>query len=96
MNGQSGSGLFLIIYLVIIFGAMWSFMIRPQRKKQKAEDAVTIENIGDTLTVTAVPAEGAAFQGWSTSHATAVVEDASALTTQVTFERMFSLTATFE
>ena len=51
---------------------------------------------GDTLTVTAVPAEGAAFKGWSTSHKTAVLEDAAALTTQVTFERMFSLTATFE
>ncbi len=37
MEGQSGSGLFLIIYLVIIFGAMWFFMIRPQRKKQKEE-----------------------------------------------------------
>ncbi len=51
---------------------------------------------GDTLTVTAVPAEGATFKGWSTSHKTAVLEDAAALTTQVTFERMFSLTATFE
>lgn len=51
---------------------------------------------GVPLTITAVPEQGASFKGWSTSHKTAVLEDASALTTQVTFERMFSLTATFE
>ena len=51
---------------------------------------------GDTLTVTAVPEEGATFKGWSTSHDTAVLADPAALTTEVTFERMFSLTATFE
>jgi len=50
----------------------------------------------DTLTVTAVPAQGAAFKGWSTSHKTAVPEDASALTTEITFEKNFNLTATFE
>ena len=51
---------------------------------------------GVPLTITAMPEQGASFKGWSTSHKTAVLEDASALTTQVTFERMFSLTATFE
>ena len=51
---------------------------------------------GVPLTITAVPEQGASFKGWSTSHKTAILEDASALTTQVTFERMFSLTATFE
>ena len=50
MDGQSGSGLFLIVYLVVIFGAMWFFMIRPQRKKQKEEQKMR-ENlqIGDEI-----------------------------------------------
>jgi len=48
------------------------------------------------LTITAVPDEGASFAGWKTSHDTAVLEDASALTTELEFERMFTLTATFE
>ncbi|MBQ4580868.1 MAG: CotH kinase family protein [Clostridia bacterium] len=48
------------------------------------------------LTVTAVPGEGAAFAGWKTSQDSAVLEDASALTTQLTFERMFTLTVTFK
>ena len=48
------------------------------------------------LTITAVPAEGATFKGWTVSHDSAVVEDPSALTTQVTFSRVFTLTANFE
>ena len=50
MNGQSGSGLFMIIYLVVIFGALWFFMIRPQRKKQKEEQKMR-ENlqVGDEI-----------------------------------------------
>ncbi|MBR6668468.1 MAG: CotH kinase family protein [Clostridia bacterium] len=48
------------------------------------------------LTVTAVPAEGATFTGWEVSHDSAVVEDPTALTTTVTFSRVFTLTATFE
>ncbi len=48
------------------------------------------------LTITAVPGEGAAFAGWTTSHDTAVLTDAAALTTELSFERMFTLTATFE
>ena len=50
MDGQSGSGLFLIVYLVVIFGAMWFFMIRPQRKKQKEEKKMR-ENlqVGDEI-----------------------------------------------
>lgn len=48
------------------------------------------------LTVTAAPAEGSTFAGWTTSHDTAVVADPEALTTQVSFERIFTLTATFE
>ena len=48
------------------------------------------------LTITAVPAEGATFKGWKVSQTTAVVEDPTALTTTVTFSRMFTLTANFE
>ncbi len=48
------------------------------------------------LTITAVPGDGASFAGWTTSHDTAVLEDASAPTTNLSFERMFTLTATFE
>ncbi len=38
-NGQAGGigAIGMIIYLVVIFGAMYLFLIRPQRKKQKEE-----------------------------------------------------------
>ena len=48
------------------------------------------------LTITAVPAEGAIFKGWKVSQSSAVLEDPTALTTTVTFSRMFTLTANFE
>ena len=48
------------------------------------------------LTVTAVPAEGATFTGWTVSHDSAVLADPTALTTTVTFSRVFTLTANFE
>ena len=47
------------------------------------------------ITVTAVPAEGKTFAGWKASHASAVVADPTALTTQVDFSRVFTLTANF-
>jgi len=37
--GQQGSGLSMIIMLVLIFVVMWLFMIRPQQKKQKELNA---------------------------------------------------------
>ena len=48
------------------------------------------------LTVTAVPAEGATFKGWTVSGDSAVLADPSALTTEITFEKLFTLTAAFE
>ena len=48
------------------------------------------------LTVTAVPAEGATFKGWKTSDDSAVLADPAALTTQVSFDSDFTLTAVFE
>ena len=45
-----GGGLFMIFYLVIIFGAMYFILIRPQRKKQKEEKKMR-ENlqVGDEI-----------------------------------------------
>ncbi len=47
---NNGSGIVMIIYLVVIFGAMYFFMIRPQKKKQK-EEKLMRENlqIGDEI-----------------------------------------------
>ena len=49
-TGSTGSPLFLIFYLVIIFGAMYFLMIRPQKKKQKEEKKMR-ENlqVGDEI-----------------------------------------------
>ncbi len=33
----TGNPIFLILYMVVIFGAMYFLLIRPQRKKQKEE-----------------------------------------------------------
>ena len=48
------------------------------------------------MSVTAVPAKGATFTGWTVSQPSVVLEDPDALTTEVTFSRMFTLTANFE
>ena len=47
---QGGSMWLMIIYLVVIFGAMYFLLIRPQRKKQKEEKKMR-ENlqIGDEI-----------------------------------------------
>ena len=50
-NANAGGGtLFMIVYLVIIFGAMYFILIRPQRKKQKEEKKMR-ENlqVGDEI-----------------------------------------------
>lgn len=48
-NG-AGSWIGIIIYLVVIFGAMYLLLIRPQRKKQKEEKKMR-ENlqVGDEI-----------------------------------------------
>ncbi len=48
------------------------------------------------LTATAVPAQGAVFTGWTVSHESVALSDPDGLTTQVTFQRVFTLTANFE
>lgn len=35
MQAQNGGGMQMILMMVLIFGIMWFFMIRPQQKKQK-------------------------------------------------------------
>ena len=50
-NAAGGlGGIGMIIYLVVIFGAMYFFLIRPQRKKQKEEKKMR-ENlqVGDEI-----------------------------------------------
>lgn len=48
-----GSGLFLIIYLVIIFGFIYFLMIRPQKKEQKKMAAMMASlEIGDSVLTT--------------------------------------------
>ena len=37
MGNKEGSGMESMIFLVLIFGVFWLFMIRPQVKKQKAQ-----------------------------------------------------------
>ena len=48
------------------------------------------------LTVTAVPAKGAKFVGWTVSHETAEIAAPASDTTQITFRESFTLTANFE
>jgi len=45
-NGAGGSGLSLLIMLVLMFAIMYFFMIRPQRKRQKE-----IQEFRNSLTV---------------------------------------------
>ena len=49
-TGGAGGTVFMIVYLVIIFGAMYLLLIRPQKKKQKEEKKMR-ENlqIGDEI-----------------------------------------------
>ena len=44
------SGIGLIVFYVLIFGAMWFFLFRPQKKKQK-EEKLMRENlqVGDEI-----------------------------------------------
>lgn len=44
-DGQQGSPVTSIVFLVLIFGVFWLFMIRPQMKKQKAQQKFK-ESIG--------------------------------------------------
>ena len=46
----AGGGIFMIIYMVIIFGVMWFIMIRPQKKEQKRVAAMLADlSVGDSV-----------------------------------------------
>ena len=48
--GGSGSIVTMIVWMVVIFGAMYFFMIRPQQKEQKKKDLMLKElAVGDTV-----------------------------------------------
>lgn len=49
-EGGTQSLIPMIIMMVVLFGAMYFFMIRPQRKKQKAEEKMRNEiQVGDEV-----------------------------------------------
>lgn len=53
-EASAGGGLTLmIVYIVVIFGAMYFFAIRPQKKEQKKMNAMLSEMaVGDTIVTT--------------------------------------------
>lgn len=53
-EASAGSGMTLmIVYIVVIFGAMYFFAIRPQKKEQKRLNAMLSEMaVGDTIVTT--------------------------------------------
>lgn len=51
--GGTGGILTMVIWMVVIFGAMYFFMIRPQQKEQKKKDLMLKElAVGDTVLTT--------------------------------------------
>ncbi len=53
-EASAGGGMTLmIVYIVVIFGAMYFFAIRPQKKEQKRLNAMLSEMaVGDTIVTT--------------------------------------------
>ena len=56
-NGQAQGGgqsmVFLIVVYGLIIGAFWFFAIRPQKKKQKEQDAmISAVEVGDSVLTT--------------------------------------------
>ena len=60
-QSQGGSGMTMIIFWFLILGAMWFFLVAPQRKKQKqhtkmieelisGDDVITASGIYGTIT----------------------------------------------
>ena len=48
--GAASNGLVMVVYIVVIFGAMYFLMIRPQRKEQKQKAAILASMaIGDSV-----------------------------------------------
>ena len=54
-NAQGGGGSWLMLFLIygVILGAFYFFAIRPQKKKQKAQDAmISAIEVGDSVLTT--------------------------------------------
>ncbi len=52
-QGGGGNWLFLIVVYAVIIGAFYFFAIRPQKKKQKAQDAMIASiAVGDSILTT--------------------------------------------
>lgn len=53
LSGQSTATASLVLWLVILFGFMYFFMIRPQQKETKKKNAMLAElAVGDTVLTT--------------------------------------------
>ncbi len=51
--GQTGSGLFMVGYLIFIFVIFWFFLSRPQKKEQKRLNAMYASMaVGDSVLTT--------------------------------------------
>ena len=49
-GGGAASMIMMVVYMVIIIGAMYLFLIRPQKKKQKNEEALrNAVQVGDEV-----------------------------------------------
>ena len=52
-TAKQPSGLFWVIYIVILVGFMWLLIIRPQKKQQKEHDTLlTTLEVGDSVLTT--------------------------------------------
>ncbi len=52
-QGGGGNWLFLIVVYAVIIGAFYFFAIRPQKKKQKAQDTMIASiEVGDSILTT--------------------------------------------
>ena len=52
-QGGGGNMIFIIIVYALIIGAFYFFAIRPQKKKQKAQDAmISAIEVGDSILTT--------------------------------------------
>lgn len=52
-QGGGGNMIFIIVVYALIIGAFYFFAIRPQKKKQKAQDAmISAIEVGDSILTT--------------------------------------------
>ena len=52
-TATGGSGILMIVWIVVLFGFMYFFMIRPQQKEaKKKSELLNALNVGDTVLTT--------------------------------------------